>query len=371
MDLEAMRRTPGEFRVLEYEVPDFVGDCTGCDYGDPDAAHLRELRQEFALDAVVAGIDREWEQLLALKRWVRSRWDHGWSRSGAEVKTALDILRCAARGEQFNCGYYATVLRECCTALGFPARPVGAGIERGEFPRDYNYGNVGHSVMEAWSNDHRKWVLLDADLNVHYQRAGEPLNALDLHDAWLSGAADGVEMVQDEPGFVIPTGETLKVRNELHNGEEVSAEAMRLTMERFGRHRVLDYYARITVAGRQWVDRRCLPTFIAHFQPGWQLRGSSHPPDLYWSVNLVRPCLTPSWDEDGTRLEVQLQHCMPFFSHYEARIDEAAWARCEESFAWPMNEGLNTLECRAANSRDRRGPAGRIVVAYAGPRWSW
>jgi len=97
MDLEAMRRTPGEFRVLEYEVPDFVGDCTGCDYGDPDAAHLRELRQEFALDAVVAGIDREWEQLLALKRWVRSRWDHGWSRSGADHCRPLRLTtRCTA-----------------------------------------------------------------------------------------------------------------------------------------------------------------------------------------------------------------------------------------------------------------------------------
>ena len=41
--------------------------------------------------------------------------------------------------------------------------------------------------------------MMDPDINVHYERDGTPLNALEIREAWLDGAADEVEMVQDQP----------------------------------------------------------------------------------------------------------------------------------------------------------------------------
>ena len=38
---------------------------------------LRRLREDFKLDEVVAPGRTEFEKLLLLKRWVRSRWNHG------------------------------------------------------------------------------------------------------------------------------------------------------------------------------------------------------------------------------------------------------------------------------------------------------
>jgi len=367
---EAKLSVPGEFDVVGYELPPIVGDWTATDWPDPDSERLTTLREEFAIDEVVAGAESEFEALLALKRWVRSRWDHGWSRAFSTVKDGLDILREAARGEQFTCGFYGTVFVDCAIALGFPARKVGVGLCDCSFPRDHRVGNVGHSVAEAWCNEHAKWIMFDPDLNVHYERDGVPLSALEVGDAWLSGAADEVAMVEDEPAFVNPTGACLEVLGELYPElVEDSEERMALNFERFGRHRVLDYFARLRIGGLEWLDARCPPTFVRHFEPSGGARYTTHVPDLYPSVNLVSLGAAPSWDAEGASLAITLEHCMPWFERYEARVDAGAWESREESFDWPMREGINVLECRAVNTRGHAGPISRLEVAYARARW--
>jgi hypothetical protein len=370
MDVQAKLQVPGEFRVIRYEVPDFVGDWRQIEYGDPNAPRIAQLREEFKLEEVVAGCASEFAAQLALKRWVRSQWNHGYSRSATWAKDGLDILHEVAKGEQFCCGAYARVLMDCATALGWPARPVGLCVADCEFPRDYNVGNVGHAVCEVWSNGFRKWVLMDPDVNVHYERDGVPLSALEIHDAWVSGCADEVRMVADQPGFVIPTGQTLVTGRDMCPGlNELTEEDSRLTFERFGRHRVMDYYARLNIAGRQWADQRCLPTFVVHFGASGQQRWTSDVTDLYWPLNLVRLSATPAWDEGRPRLTIELQHCMPFFDHYEARVDGEEWQPREAEFEWPMHDGVNTLQCRAVNVRNVPGIVSRIEVAYSRPRW--
>jgi hypothetical protein len=370
MDAQAKMSVPGEFRVIRYDAPDFVGDHRSMDYGDPLDSRMAELREEFGLGNVVADCASEFEAVLALKRWVRGRWNHGWSRSFTTVKDGLDILREAARGEQFCCGHYTRVLLDCCTALGWPARQVGLAIANCEFPRDYNVGNVGHSVAEVWSNEHRKWVVLDTDVNCHYECDGVPLSALEVRDAWLSGQANAVEQVFDEPAFVMPAGPHLELAKELTPGlNEFDEEIVRLFFVRFTRHRVMDYYARLRIAGLEWVDERCLPTFISHFHPAPSARWTSSLADMYWSVNMVRFSAAPGWQGREAKLAIGLEHCTPFFDHYEVRVDGARWERREQSFDWPMREGVNRLECRPVNVMGRPGIVSSVEVAYARARW--
>ncbi len=371
MDLDTIRRTPGEFCVVEYHVRDFEGRFSPEDYGDPLSERLTTLRQEFHLDSVVANYDSEWEQLLALKRWVRGRWDHGWGKRWGEVKDALDILRLAADGEPFTCGFYGQVFAECCTALGLPARRIGIGLRDSGFPRDYTFWNVGHALPEAWSNDFGKWVVLDPDLNCHYEWEGEPLSALEIHEAWMSGVADEVDVVQEEPHFVLPRGETIQNLRDFTGDQTWTEERIGRNLTRFGRHQAMDYYARLSINGWTWLDQRCPPSFIAHFQPTAAQRLSSHQADLYPTVNLIRPTMRPSWDDHGARLEVAFEHCMPFFSHVEYRLDGGPWQRTEAGFTWPMLEGLNVLEAHGVNVCNRVGPPIRVVVAYASPQWTW
>ncbi len=363
---------PGEFRVVRYEVQDFVGDFTCCDYGDPRAPRIARLREEYGLEEVVAGCETEFEGFLALKRWVRSRWDHGLWYNPPEIDDGLGILEAVGRGERFFCGSFARVFVDAATALGWPARRVGISVQDCEAPRDYNIWNVGHAVAEVWSNEHRKWVIMDADVNVHYERDGAPLNALEIREAWLNGCADEVEMVQDQPEFVVPDAE--HVRLALRNStcrKDYDEEVNRQLFARFARNRVMDYYARVRIPTDRvtwaWVDRRCLPTFVHNFRPGPQVQWTSNLSDVYWTVNMVRMSAKPDWDASGSRLVLTLSHCMPFFDRYEIRIDEGAWERCEESFEWPMQEGVHSVTCRGVNTMNRSGIPSRIEVAYARP----
>jgi hypothetical protein len=360
---------PGDFEVIRSDLPAFVGDYRQMDYGDPLAPRTVQVREEYHLDSVVAGHDSEFQAQCALKRWVRSRWDHGWSLSCDKVKDALDILHEADRGEHFNCGFYNRVFVECARALGWVARPIGIGVAEGAFPRGHNVGNVGHSVPEIWSNQYRKWVLLDPDLNLHYLREGVPLSALELHDAWLSGEAEAVEAVQEEPAFALPTGGHVElVPRLMPDMEHFSAAEAAHLCRRFTRHRVLDYYARLRVGKWTWLDRRCLPSFVTHFGPGSTGVLTSNPDDLYWTVNLVRVAAQARWAE-GPKLALTLEHCMPWFGHFEVRIDGSAWQTCPASFDWPMREGENVLEVRPVNVCGRPGIASRLEVAFAPAKW--
>ncbi|MFQ6098961.1 MAG: UvrD-helicase domain-containing protein, partial [Armatimonadota bacterium] len=176
--------------------------------------------------------------------------------------------------------------------------------------------------------------------------------------------------VLDEPAFVLPTGATLDIAREVTAGlNEFRDDTVRLNFERFTRHRVMDYYARLRIAGCEWVDARCLPTFVHHFRPSPGGRLTSNVADVYWSVNMVRMGVKPSWDAERAQLRVTLQHCMPFFHHYEARIDAGRWEERPECFDWPLHEGINRLECRAVNVMRRPGIVSSIEVAYARPRW--
>jgi len=360
---------PGDFEVIRCDLPAFVGDHTRMDYGDPLAPRTVQVREEYHLDDIVAGYDTEFAAQCALKRWVRSRWDHGWSLQFGEVQDALDILHAADEGEHFNCGFYSRVFVECARSLGWVARPTGVGVRDVAFPRGHNVGNVGHSVPEIWSNEFRKWIILDPDLNVHYERDGVPLSALELHDAWLAHEAEAVTMVQEKPAFVCPTGEHVSLVKQLmpdltHFSEQTVAHGMR----RFSRHRVLDYYARLSIGPFTWLDGRCLPSFVVHFGPGSTGKLTSNPADLYWTVNMVRLGAAASWAE-GPKLALTLEHCMPWFDHYEVRVNGGEWQREAETCDWPLHEGENVLEVRPVNVCGRAGIVSRLEVAYAPARW--
>jgi hypothetical protein len=357
---------PGEFKAIGCDVRSFVGNWRSIDYGDPNGERMVALRQEFGLEQVVAGASSEFEGFLALKRWVRSRWNHGWS--GIKVHDGLDILREAAKGKQFQCGHFAIAYVDCARALGWPARVTGISVANCEAPRDYQIGNVGHAIVEIWSNEMQKWVALDPDVNVYYRRSGVPLNAVEIRDAWVSGKGDEVEMVQDQPTFVMPSGKyTTDLLNEEAPYRSWTDENVRLMLERFARFRVLDYYERVTAGGFEWVDGRHLPTFVSHFGPR-SVRPTTNLADLYWSLNMTRLSATPAWGGDGSRLTVTLEHCMPWFDRFEARVDGGEWHTVEASFVWPMREGVNRLECRAVNACRRPGIVSTIVVAHARPQ---
>ena len=168
----------GDSRILpEHRKPGAAG-AAAVSVAEDDAALaeqadlLHTLRAEYPLDEVIAPGQSEWEQMLLLREWVHMRFRHGWHHPEPPVN-ALTVLKAAAEGFDCNCGYYALTLRQCFEALGFVARAVSIGKADTEWS-SADEGNTGHSVMEVWSHQWSKWVMLDADLNVRHPPSPPP-----------------------------------------------------------------------------------------------------------------------------------------------------------------------------------------------------
>jgi hypothetical protein len=151
--------------------------------------HLREL---------VAGAPRQFDQILRVQDWVNAQWPDGtpnpyppWN-----ALTVLDWIRSGKTGG--FCAQYAQVFLQSLAALGFTARYVEIGS------RDNPYA---HYVTEVWSNDFDKWVLMDADYNLHFERHGIPLSAREIHDALVSLSLADVVTVSGtpRPGHATPS----------------------------------------------------------------------------------------------------------------------------------------------------------------------
>ncbi len=164
---------------------------------DPAEPKLAILREQERLDAVIAGAETQWAQMLALRAWVAVQWTH---RAPHEFRRccpwdALTILAWmrADRGHgqpqpDAYCTHYAVVLAQCALALGWAARLWVMSAEP-------TLHTNGHFVAEIWSVAHKKWVMLDADTDSHVECGGAPLGVLEIHDAWRDDALACLEVV--------------------------------------------------------------------------------------------------------------------------------------------------------------------------------
>jgi len=325
--------------------------------------NLRRLRKDFKLDEVVAPGRTEFEKLLLLKRWVRSRWNHGWNNTNPPWD-AYEILKRAERGETFTCGYYSFVLSECYRSFGYQARRLNIRVKDTEYPA--NPHNHDHNVCEVYSNEYNKWVLMDADKNCHYEKDGVPLSALEIREAWLNGEEDKVKQVLDEPKFVIP--KRCEKVPEWDNEEELKRQFMI-----FNRHKIMPFYHYIEIidndAGKpriRWTDR--------HSPPQLMYNGKPFPQDVVyvdkkdefdWKMNRTHIALECEDSNVVTnRLRVKLTHSMPNFKEFEAKIDAGPWKKVESTFIWQLKPGINRLACRAVNIFGVRGPESWVEVEY-------
>ncbi len=197
--------------------------------------HLRMLSDHWNLPAVIAGQPDEWRKLTALREWVQCMLNpHGWDHI-AEHSDAIAILEAADAGKRFNCWYYSSVMLEVTEALGWTARRLSVGID----PAWARPGNSGHTVTEVWVAQWNKWVVMDADLNAHYEVDGMPAGGLDIHKAWMERDLHRIRCVHGRhiPAFC-RTGE-----GNLYTAAEQAISAV------FGAYDAIDYYVQLTASG--------------------------------------------------------------------------------------------------------------------------
>jgi len=324
---------------------------------------LKRLRTDFKLDKVVADGKTEFEKFLLLKRWVRSRWNHGWNNSNPPLN-AYEILKRAEKGETFTCGYYSHVLCECYRSLGYPSRRLSIKVNDTEFPA--NPFNYGHTITEVWSNEFCKWIVMDADLNCYYEKDGIPLSALEIRRAWLKGKVDEVKQVTDEPKFVIP--KRCEANPLLDNEEELKRQFLI-----FSSYKTMPYYHYIEIIDNflgmpkiRWCDRYSPPQLMCNGKPYPQdALYVDDVRDFNWQINRVNIALKCKGRKVvNNMVKVKLSHSMPDFAYFEVKFDAGPWKPFKNKFIWELKFGTNRLTCRAVNIFGVRGPESYVVVEY-------
>ena len=168
------------------------------DYLDPELPTLSALREQEGLDELARGASSEFDLILKVMQHVKEQWDHSWHApmQHANALEVLEDVRCGLRGN--FCVYFTHVLLQSLWSLGIACRYVHVAVHHW----------CSHSTSECWSNEHRKWIVVDCDFSLHYVRAEfaapgsgpvrrfVPQNAREVQQAWRRGEMAHVLAVQ-------------------------------------------------------------------------------------------------------------------------------------------------------------------------------
>jgi hypothetical protein len=338
-----------------FRAPEYFGGSE--DYHNP---RVKRLRDEYQLEQIVAGEPSEFRRLLKLRHWVHTRWpiDNDQQFSG----DAFAILEKAKTGAGFHCTHSMTVQHAVMVSLGYVARDLGV---------DRNHQDLGkslhHGVNEVWSNDHAKWVILDAKYDVHYERGGVPLSAQDLHEAVRADGGRGVVKVQGVDRREVPMEDPTTPEGSIRSYWWVS------------------YYLRAEpFTEPHWSgNSRLLIMDDAAFRTDTWYRSNSTGLVKHWAYGAgafipARERGEAEWTpgvpelrvrQVGPReLEVQLRSATPNFKGYVVRLDGGPWRSIErDRERWTLHEGENRLETRTRNLFGVEGPI-VSAVCRVGPR---
>jgi hypothetical protein len=304
---------------------------------------LVQLREREGLDRVVDGAKTELEQFVLLRDWTKRQWKHSipnpyppW-----DALVILDWIRSGKTGG--FCAQYAVVFLQACLSLGYQGRYIDINKE----------GGTGHFVTEVWSNQYAKWIVMDPDYNIHYERQGIPLSALELHNAWESKRWEEIRVVLGP-----------------HKGGDQDVYK--------NKYHLIDYYHHFSVDWRNDHLSRPVPFwnrkggYLSWKDPCTEGRTDVHerfvstPEELYWPLNSVDIVVEET--KDPNLLQVALDSVTPAFDSYWAKSDWAksegngGWAPAGSIFTWNLRPGRNRLEVRAKNRMGILGPISHVEV---------
>ena len=146
-------------------------------YQDLDEPLLQQFSKRENLPRRVGSSSRQFDQIVELRDWVAGLWKPGTPDPSAPWSSLelFDWMR--ARKTSGNSRQYSLVLLQSLAALGHTARFVELGSRENPYV---------HFVVEVWSNDFNKWMVMDALYNTHFERKDVPMSALEVHDAFIT-----------------------------------------------------------------------------------------------------------------------------------------------------------------------------------------
>ncbi len=141
------------WRLYEYRHTE--KPCSFATYEWADEYEFRkQLRNVTGLEESIASLSSEWVHHLSSHQ--------GWEE--APDLSAMKLLKGVQDGKvTFRCVEFAHMLQQVCSAFWIPARVIGVRRPNA----DEGFGKA-HVVVDVWSNEYRKWIVMDPQLNIVY-----------------------------------------------------------------------------------------------------------------------------------------------------------------------------------------------------------
>jgi hypothetical protein len=338
VDNARILRAPWEFRHQPHDEP-----------------RLHELRQRYGLDQLMAAAPSEFEGMVRLRHWARTQF----ARRHYQRKMAnFDALEILTRGERLEglvyepdrmydpCHFFPLFLAQLLASVGHTARLV----------------SVTHGMTEVWSNQYAKWVLFDAELDLHYEREGIPLSMLELAEtdpddvSRLVIVASPREDGQENPTMVFLGQPSLRPGDALGMFKE-SLEITELRNDWMTNHYFRGHPSRgeastlvITPPGVNVPRER---QFVQRLRPH-----AADPSEAYWTQNQAEIHTAPV--KDGT-VPLSFDTMTPNFAHFEVVVDGKVQDPVADGrFTWRLHDGENSLIVRPVNAFGVRGIASTL-----------
>src|SRR6266478_5281195 len=119
-DLDAGHARISKLDTLPYVESDYTKRFKFDSYENPK---LKELRERYRLEEVIASGKDEFEKQVILMDWVHHRFKR-FGHPSASCRGALDILKAIDDGHTFFCAQYADLLASCAASLGWVDRTL-------------------------------------------------------------------------------------------------------------------------------------------------------------------------------------------------------------------------------------------------------
>ncbi len=274
------------------------------------------------------------------------------------------------------------MLQQVLAAYGYPARVVG--LRR---PTAAEGLGKAHMVVDVWSEDHAKWVVLDPQLNLFYTaRNGAVLSAWEIHDRVRTGQFHDLQMsreadirkdytpmeAQDTVKY-----ETMEIPEGFDRDEVWESLPAHGDVDSFIRFWEAYYYQLVfrqsyrlhrpkSLTGSDsqqqlfYYDADVLPPIV--FQRMAQaVTFTTDRSKIAVPVNGVEVQWAPVASEEDApleilrRIELLLRHSMPWFHHYVVTMNTEHWTTGDAIMQLSLRSGENTIIIQPINDCGRSG----------------
>jgi hypothetical protein len=139
-------------------------------------AYLKELREKYKLDELVAGCTTDFEKVQAVTKWVNGLWEHDGDNKPEQTDTMYILDQVIEHGKQYRCVEYGEVIYGCLSSLGITARRIGLKTKDVETRKL----GAGHVATEAYIKELDKWIFIDGQWGIIPMLDKEPMNAVEF-----------------------------------------------------------------------------------------------------------------------------------------------------------------------------------------------